>query len=183
MGRESIELEELWGDYLLYLIWRGGLQRFTKYGRLFDILHHIKFEVVLDRDDNREEDGCDLRNEYNVPNGFSVSVDEAFYARQCSVLEMLIALAIRVDDEIIGDPAEEHPERFFMEMIKNLKLDRFKGEHYESDDVIKIIRKWMSREFNRDGYGSPFPVKYDHRDQRELEIWDQMNSYISENYG
>lgn len=179
-----MNVEELWDDYLQYLIWRGGLQRMTKYGRLFEILHNIKFTWLIERDDNREDDGVELRDYYDIPRSeYSVEESEEFMDHWCSVLEMLIGLSIRVDDEIIGDPAEEHPEDFFMEMIKNLGLDIYKGDRYRENDVIKIVKKWMDRKFDRNGNGSPFPVKKDHRDQRKLEIWDQMNSYINENYG
>lgn len=175
-------MEELWDDYLQYLIWRGGLQKMTRYSRLFEILHDIKFTWVIERDDNREDDGVELRDDYDIPDGYSEEEDEAFMAHWCSVLEMMIGLAIRVDDEFIGDPAEEHPEDFFMEMIENLGLNIYKGNRYREDDVIKIVRRWLNREFDRKGNGSPFPVRRDRRDQRKLEIWDQMNSYINENY-
>lgn len=174
-------MEELWDDYLQYLIWRCGLQRMTKLSNVFAILHDIPFTYVLDRDNNREEDGCDLRNEYNIPDGFSVEVEEAFFTHWCSVLEMMIGLAIRVDDEFIGDPAEGHPEDFFMEMLENLGLTKF-GKRYCEEDVVNIVQKWLDRRFDKDGRGSPFPVRYDYRDQRELEIWDQTISYINENY-
>lgn len=175
-------MEELWDDYLQFLIWRCQIQPFVRFGRLFEILHHIDFEWELDRDENRESDGVDLRDEYKIPDGFDEEIEEAFYAQRCSVLEMLIALAIRIDDEFIGDPAEEHPEIFFMEMIRNLGLDKFSGNCYREYDVIKIINRWMRREFERNGRGSPFPVQHDPRNQRDLEIWDQVNSYISEKY-
>lgn len=174
-------MEELWDDYLQYLIWRGRLERMTRYGRLFDILHNIEFVYKLERDENRDADGVSLRDDYEIPYDY-LEMDDEFFDRRCSVLEMLIALAIKVDDEFIGDPAEEHPEEFFMKMIKNLGLDKFKGNRYRESDVIKIVNRWMRREFNRDGIGSPFPVRESRQDQRKLEIWDQMNAYLSENY-
>ena len=175
-------MEEMWDDYFEFLIWRCHLQNFTRWSRLFEILHNVEFRWILERDENREADGVDLRDEYDIPSGYTVEEDEAFYAHWCSVLEMLIGLAIRVDDELIGDPEEEHPEIFFMEMIKNLGLDRFRGNRYAEGDVIKVVDRWLDREFDCDGRGSPFPVKRDIRDQRELEMWDQMNAYISEKY-
>lgn len=172
-------MEELWDDYFQYLIWRCGLQQMTKLTNVFAFLHNIPFTYVLERDDNREEDGCDLRNEYNIPGEFSVEVKEAFFAHWCSVFEMLVGLAIRVDDEIIGDPAEEHPEDFFIEMLENLGIaDGRLKENY----IYLMVDRWLKRKFDKDGRGSPFPVHHDHRDQRKLEIWDQMNAYISENY-
>lgn len=176
-------MDELWDDYLQYLIWRGGLQKMTRYARLFEILHRIQFTWIIERDDNREEDGINLRDDYIIPREYSVEEDEAFYAHWCSVLEMLIGLAIRVDDEFIGDPAEDHPEEFFKEMIYNLGFREYKGEWYSENDVIRIVRRWLDRMFSHNGVGSPFPVRNDPRDQRKLEIWDQMISYINENYG
>lgn len=174
-------MEELWDDYLEYLIWRCGIQNKRSYGRLFYILHNLEFDYVLERDDNRAEDGMELRDYYVIPDEY-IYLSDRFMNRACSVLEMLIGLAVRVDDEIIGDPAEEHPEEFFWKMIKNLGLDKFKGNRYSENDVIYIVNRWMNRGFEKDGRGSPFPIKYDTRDQRSLEIWDQMNSYINENY-
>lgn len=152
------------------------------YGRLFEILHNIDFEYILERDENRESDGIDLRDDFYIPDCFDFELEMAFYGRKCSVFEMLLALSIRVDDEIIGDPAEEHPEKFFIEMIENLGLGIFRGDRYRDEYVIEIVQKWMDRKFNKKGGGSPFPMKHDRRDQRKLEIWDQMNAYISENY-
>lgn len=175
-------MDELWDDYLQYLLWRGNLERLTRYGRLFEILHHMEFRYIIERDENRDADGADLRDGYDVPNDYSVEEDEAFMAHWTSVLEVLLALAIRVDDEYIGDPSEEHPEKFFMEMIKNLGLDIFKGNRYREDDVHRIVDKWLDRGFARNGVGSPFPLHHSRRDQRRLEMWDQMQAYISENY-
>lgn len=171
-------MNDLWGDYLQHLIWRGNLQKFSKYSKLFEILHRIEFTWIIDRDDNREADGIDLREDYNIPIEYTNEECNNFMNHWCSVLEMMIGLAIRVDYEIIGDPSEEHPEHFFMKMIRNLDLLRLKEER----TIIKIVNIWLNREFERNGRGSPFPVRNDRRDQRKLEIWDQMNSYISENY-
>lgn len=174
-------MEELWDDYLNYLIWRCHLDDDRGYEKLFWILHNTNFLYMLDRDDNRSADGIELRDDYEIPYEYKKYKYE-FMDRPCSVLEMLIGLAIRVDDNIIGDPAEEHPEEFFWKMIDNLGLDKFKRNRYEDHDVTKILEKWMLRKFDKNGRGSPFPIKYDHRDQRKLEIWDQMNTYVSEEY-
>lgn len=175
-------MEELWDDYLQYLIWLCKLEKYRKYSRLFEILHNIEFTWIIDRDDNREGDGVILRDNYDIPYDYRSHQSEMFFNRHCSVMEMLVGLSIRVDNEFLGDPAEEHPEKFFMEMIRNLSLDRFTGNRYLEDDVIKIIERWLNRKFDRNGRGSPFPVRRDHRDQRKLEIWDQLNSYINEKF-
>lgn len=175
-------MEELWDDYFLYLIWRCHLEKEKKLTTVFIILHGTEFFYIMDRDDNRAGDGIELRYDYEIPPEYDIYANE-FINRPCSVFEMMIGLAIRVDLEIIGDPAEEHPEKFFMEMIENLGLDLIGNPHHLENTVNKILQRWLNREFDEDGSGSPFPVIRDRRDQRKLEIYDQMNSYISENYG
>lgn len=175
-------MEELWDDYLQYLLWACGLQKQTRYSELFMFLHNVEFTYLLRRDQNREEDGLYLREDFIPPEEYSENNLNMFGAHWCSVLEVLIALALRVDREYIGDPSEPHPERFLMEMLKNLGLTRFQDGRFVQSGAAKVLQRWMDRVFERDGRGSPFPVKHDPRDQRRLEISDQMISYINENY-
>lgn len=182
-----IKIDELWDLYLQYLIWKCKLEKEKRMAPVFEILNDIPFRYTLKRDENRLGDGLFLRNDKNgfkIPDEFMDDIDilEEFDTRSPSVMEVLVALAIRVDNEIIGDPADPHPEEFFMEMIKNLGLDRLRKGCHKEHEIIKIIQIWINREFESNGRGSPFPVRYDHRDQRDLEIWDQMNSYVCENY-
>ncbi len=178
------ELDELWELYFQYLIWRGHLEslKIIEYSELFECLHSIPFIYRINRDENREEDGRNLRDGYNIPDCYNRGLKSAFLSRGASVFEVLLSLAIRVDDEYIGSPNDPHPEDFFMEMIRNMRLDRCIGKGYNNNLIRQTVLKWMDRDFSVDGFGSPFPVKHDHRDQRKLEIWDQMNSYIYENY-
>lgn len=170
----------LWDDYLEYLIRRGNLQKYYEYTRLWEILHNIEFTWIINRDKNRECDGIDMREDYYIPSRF-LDQEDYFLNHWCSVMEMLVGLAIRVDNEFLGGD-EPTPELFFMEMIDNLGLREFTTRHCSKNEVNRIIKKWLDRKFNKNGKGSPFPVRYDHRDQRRVEIWDQMNSYISENF-
>lgn len=171
-------MNELWKDYLKYLINRYNLDSYlNKYKRIFEILHNKDFEYFLDRDENRYCDGIELRDDYKIPIKYW-DLHDKFMNKKCSLFEMLLALSIRMDNEVIGDPAEEHPETLFIEMIDNLDLLRTKS-NYEIDYKIN---KWIYRDFKKNGKGSPFPVKYDDRDQRYLEICDQAMSYINENF-
>lgn len=174
-------MEELWYEYLDFLIKKCGVRIGALYKDLLNILHNIRFTWEIGRDDNREADGVSLRDDFYIPDECS-EYEIDFYERPCSVLEMMVALAIRVDNEYIGNPAESHPGPFFFEMIENLGLRRFIQGKYSEDDVYEIVERWLKREFDKDGKGSPFPVKHDRRDQRDLEIWDQMISYINEKY-
>lgn len=144
----------------------------VKSGRsVYQSLLNIPFQYILERDENRALDGLDLRWEYNDGNEITNLPED------CSVLEMMVALAIRITDEYISDMNDSSPRDFFLEMIDNL------GLFYRDRNTIReIVEDWMNREYDWDGSGSPFPLRYPVHDQREVEIWSQAMEYLDENY-
>lgn len=157
-------------EYYSWLMDRVGFTR-KGYDQLFLYLFSVPFSCVIDRDMNRMEDAKSLIYEY----GENV-------LEYISVLEVLIALAIRIDDEYIGDPADPNPDIIFWEMICNLGLNKFDDKHFNVRDVFTIIDDWMKRRFDYDGTGSIFPLKDPHQDQTKIELWSQLQEYLSENY-
>lgn len=185
----NISVEEIWEDYLDFLMDYCGFgnifkhlnkRDLEKYNWIFHILHNKNFRFIIERDDNRAWDGIKYRDIYVENNIFIKDLKEVniFMNKDCSVMEMLIGLAIRIENEYIGDPSDEHPEDLFFIMISNLGL----LDAEDNFEVNFIIDKWLDRRFTKTGKGSPFPVKKDKRDQRKLEIWDQIISYINENF-
>lgn len=171
------KFENLWEDYRLFLVEYCNLQQYKKYTRIFKILHDITFEYSLERDENRVGDALELlRYNYKIPPEY-ISYEDEFIENPVSVFEVLVALSIRIEDDIIGDPSDPKPDIFFMDMIRNLEAVGL------DDNICNVVNNWMLRKFRPNGYGSPFPVVNDIRDQRELEIWDQANAYIYEYYG
>lgn len=165
LRQDSTWLE--YGDELLdYIHFNKG-----NYDALIDFLHTEEYTALLEGDDNRLEDGLYLRKEL----GF-------WFDRPCSVLEMMVAFAQRIELEFIGEPGNPHPEIIFWEMIKNLDLDRMTNDRYDYWSCRRIVQNWMNRKFDRDGDGSIFPLKHPSRDQRYVDLWGQMLSYVTENY-
>ena len=96
---------------------------------------------------------------------------------------MMVALSLRCDSDITGEPEIPHPETLFWEMISNLDLDRFTNDSaWKGEEVKELIDIWLDRKFRYDGSGSPFPIDNPSCDQRKLEIWGQLNEYLIENY-
>lgn len=168
-----------WGDYGSWLLKHVGFKR-RGYDLLMEELHDSPFEYSIPHDRNRYMDGIALRDEYYD----STKCDyDIFENRECSILEMLVALSIRIEDEFIGDPNEPHPDKFFWEMICNLKLDQFKNRTFSKWKIKDILSVWILRRFKVRGEGSPFPLKSRIQiDQRNREIWDQAMAYLNENY-
>lgn len=176
-------VEKEWEKYTGWLAERVGLRGFRRgrrsYRKLFETLQSVPFLVLIRMDKNRLEDGLYLRMRYRLANEIP---EFLFDEEPCSVLEMLVALAIRADLEWIGEPGEPDPAPFFWEMIENLELDLCSDGRYNRVFVVKKCQKWLNREFKNDGNGSIFPIKMPFRDQREIEIWCQMMEYFHENY-
>ena len=171
--------ESIWNDYLDWLLEYVNFKK-KGYHRLMKYLHDIEFEWIINRDQNRAEDGLNVRRIF-IEETFDRSVSLIFN-EPCTVLEMLIALANRIENEYIGDPNNPHPEDIFWEILCNLGLDEYYDKVFDVFEVDRILEKWMHRDFNFDGYGSIFPLNDAEFDQRDIEIWSQMNQYLMENY-
>ena len=70
------------------------------YRKLLACLHETTFTYTIPRDENRAHDGIDLRRRFVLSENYDE--DYTDYLRgPCSVLEMMIALAIRCEENIM----------------------------------------------------------------------------------
>lgn len=162
-----------------YFMWLLDAVHFDRlnYRDLMELLHKTEFHWELDRDESRAIDGVYLREDYELETGIHVIRNDS-----CSVLEMLVALALRIDSEYISSMDSINPEPIFWEMIRNLGLSIMTDRHFDGQKASNILHNWMDRMFRSDGFGSIFPLKHTEKDQRKVEIWGQMLEYLSENY-
>lgn len=129
----------------------------------------------------RVDDAFDLRSIY-VDNCIKINDDPRVYGCS-SVLEVLIAFAIRVDMEVVGNPSDPRPDILFLNWIKNLGVlitdDKWTVE--KSNLVRKKLSKWMNRDYKDDGKGSIFPLKSPSFDFYKADMWDQMYKFYYNN--
>ena len=172
-------------EYLNYLYDIVRDSNHKDYRMLLNRLYSLPFIPIVDRDSNRCEDGLNLRLYFCEQNNY---VEEELYdaiGKDCSVLEMMVALAKRMDDNILWDP--DYGDRtsvWFWQMIDNLGLSGCNDANYdqETDEMVRhSIDILVSRHFFKDGFGGLFPLKYADRDQRKVEIWYQMQAFLQEN--
>ena len=161
--------------WLLSLVGGGD-----NYRLLLTCLSEDPFTWVPDfeMDSDRAEDGIALRNVYSSVTGKRLDV----FSEECSVLEMLIALAARIDRDIFGEPDNEYRSEIFWRMLDNAGLLIYTDRYFDSNAVVNIVDNIMLRQYDRKGTGSFFPVRNDYVNQRANTIWDQMNCWIIENY-
>lgn len=140
-------------------------------------LYRKEFLWYIPNDDNRMEDGKELREDFLDAMG--LGRDQAWLDEGCSMLEMLIALSRRCAFE-----ADEEPFEWFWVLVDNLNLRPFVDEEFTDDfnvDVDIILDRVIKRTYEPDGRGGLFPLRNPEHDQREVEIWYQMASYLLEN--
>lgn len=166
-------------DYVEYRDWLynlGGIQhKGNTYKRLFDILYTHVFIVKVPRDENRASDGRMLR--YVFKDDFKKLKDTP-----ATFLEVIISLARQCYVQILGK-SMNHDETYIYTwmMLENAGLDKFTDEDWNENSSIeinKIINTIENRTYGPDGKGGLFPLTNPKKDQREVELWYQLNDYI-----
>ena len=148
--------------------------------KIITLLHNIEFRYSIPMDANREEDGIDLRYRFITEVGIPKNYQEvyAYLDGPCSVLEMMIALAIRCEESIMDDPdIGDRTSEWFWLMMKNLGLDYMNDRKFDRDIAEEKISIFLDRKYKRNGEGGLFVVN-GRRDLRKVEIWYQMCWYL-----
>lgn len=152
-----------------------GLHR--TYWSLLRQLHSKEFVWFIPNDDNRVEDGRDLRYEFLEDNDIG-DVDPWWLGLGCSMFELLIGLARRLSFE-----AEGEPRVWFWHLIEQMDLEQYNDKAYDtrSEQVIdEACDTVIWRTYKRNGEGGLFPLRRPREDQREVELWYQLNAYLLE---
>lgn len=150
--------------------------------RLLKVIFSMEFIWLVSNDDNRLEDGRDIRYEFIEELNIEVP-DEEWMTVGCSLLEMMIGLARRLAFNAEGDSDQSE---WFWHMIHNLGLREFNDLYFDTDRqeeyVIHILETMIWRNYRSDGRGGLFPLRDPKEDQREVELWYQLSSYLLEGH-
>jgi hypothetical protein len=140
-------------------------------------LYSKEFVWFVPNDDNRVEDGRELRHEF-VSSQNITDADSEWMGLGCSMLEMLIGLSRRLSFEAGGEPRVWFWH--FMDILDLRKCnDRSRFSEKYVDNILSIV---IWRNYNSDGQGGLFPLRNPQQDQRKVEIWYQMSAYLLEHY-
>lgn len=162
-----------------YLTWLYGQVAEVKtrksprtFWNLFKQLYSTEFVWVVPNDDNRAEDGRQLRCEWAA--NTRSEVDPNWLSLGCSFLELLIGLSRRLAFETDGDAPN-----WFWHLIDNLGLldcnDRSNFKFEEVDERLFVV---IWRTYDRCGNGGLFPLRRTKNDQRKVELWYQLSEYL-----
>lgn len=168
-------LENLYFNWLYSQVCDPDSRRQSEhYSKLLCLMHQTEFTYKVRGDDNRAEDGLDLRTEFFHKE--FMNDDGLFSSQGCSVLEMLIALSRRA-----AFATDETAISWFWIMIDNLGLSGFHdGHRFDSRHVQAVLDNFINRTYNVYGFGGLFPLLEPNKDQTKVEIWYQFQEYLFE---
>lgn len=169
--------DELERQYYIWLTnWIPGWR--TTHSLLMRKLYETAFRVTLMMDENRVGDGLALRTRFIYETGMSsIERDVLKVRRPCSILEVMIALALRFEEEYMTGYEDEDPVgKWFAPMLDSLGLTIDSDGVFEKDlqRVNLVLMIFLDRAYAPDGRGGLFYISGATEDMREIEIWRQM---------
>lgn len=150
------------------------------YRKLLIHLHEIDFRYSIPKDKNRARDGEDLRYRFALACYYDTEPDYILDMLEgpCSVLEMMVALAIRCEETMDDPDMGDRTGQWFWGMIVSLGLGAMLDSRYDERVVDDVIDHFLDRDYDPDGVGGLFTIENCRIDLRDVEIWNQMWWYI-----
>lgn len=145
------------------------------YRKLLSALHTIEFKHFIEYDENRAFDGVNLRWYYVEDGGDDHILS---WKESCTVLEMLVALAMHMDNIVGDDYGKIDIFKWFWLMIENLDLAWMTDDKFDKRYVIDRVNMFMTRTYEPDGDGNIIYIPDCEEDLRQIEIWQQMCWYL-----
>lgn len=171
--------------YQPYLTWLeervGYFNQDKEYDLLMSFLIQHRFYWKIAMDENRAADGVRLRTifaeEKMRPD--IVSRLGGTSRESCSILEMMVALAMRCESDIMTNPDfGDRTGVWFWEMVSSLGLGGMNDAHFDKEYVEDVIFHFLERDYAPDGRGGLFTVVGSKSDMATTEIWYQMQAYL-----
>jgi hypothetical protein len=149
----------------------------TSHWKLLKLLYTKEFVWIVPNDDNRAEDGRDLRVEFLQETPLPIQDMETHWmGLGCDMLELLIGLSRRLSFEGEGEPRE-----WFWHLIENIELYEHTDDKPINEERVKdILDEVIWRTYLPTGKGGLFPLKEAKKDQRRVELWYQLSAYLLE---
>lgn len=175
----GITIEDEYFDWLCYKVCNDDRFRRTSYLKLLLALHNKEFIWYIPNDENRAEEGVTLRSRFAADNGYGQNKIFMYLSGPCTVLEMMVALALRCEENIMVNPQiGDRTTQWFWDMIKSLGLMRMSGRSFDLDFVEYALDNFLHRQYKPNGEGGLFTIRRCREDLRDVEIWYQLCWYL-----
>lgn len=169
--------------YFQWLCMRVGISRRRPYLKMAEKLHRMIFRPgdAIETDKNRANDGLQLRVEFMDRFGEGGSSGNR---GPCTMLEFLIGISQRMSYIMGTNDNDLHTAHYFWCLIGNLRLGKLSDDRYDELNgdffVEEAVDRVLYRTYDWDGSGGLFPLRHCVHDQRNTEIWYQMQNWLLE---
>lgn len=176
MERDAIINEYF--EWLCDLVCNHRYSTQISYDKLLTRLHNTEFTFIFPMDENRARDGVNLRWRYAWEHGYNLV--PACLEGPCSVLEMMVAISVYCEENIMDDPnIGNRTGQWFWNMVVNLGLGSMTDRRFDRRYVDDVLTRFLNREYERNGKGGLFKIDDCDRDVRDLDIQHQLCRYLN----
>ena len=168
-------------DYFNWLYDYVCANRFDQhitYRKLLMRLHSTVFRYSIPRDENRAENGIELRHRF-ADDYLTVENAAEYLMEPCSVSEMMLGLAIQGEDFMDDPDYGDRTTQWFWGMIVNLGLGGMTDDRFNKREVDYIVDRFLNRNYEPNGKGGLFTIRNCEYDLRDVEIWVQLLWYLN----
>lgn len=167
-------INDAYFDWMYDKVHRRRFPSSISHRKLFTQLHNIPFRYYTFMDGARANEGVDLRYRFSYERP-EFGDAERFIEGPCSVLEMIFALAIRMEEQIMDNPKlGDRTAHWFWMMLNNIGLGAMDDDHYDRREVDMLVDRFLDREYEPNGKGGLFVLKRCDKDLTTVDIWSQM---------
>lgn len=170
-------------NWLCEIVCKNRVSDQITYTKLLTYLHNTAFRYSIQRDENRAEDGIELRYKFayekNLEHYPTIKEIESALSGPCSVLEMMVALALRCEHTIMDDAkVGDRTRQWFWGMCRNIGLGGMRDGLFDKMEAEEIINRFLDRQYEPNGKGGLFTIRGCDTDLRRVEIWHQLCWYL-----
>lgn len=153
----------------------------VSFRKLIINLHNTEFRCSIPNDKSRAREGENLRHRFAITRMPGVPEYEILdiLAGPCSVLEMMVALAIYAEEHIMSNPQiGNRVGQWFWSMVVNLGLGDQMDNQFDRRYVDGVLQRFLDRKYEPTGQGGLFTIRNCDRDLRKVEIFYQLCWYL-----
>ena len=153
----------------------------TSFRKLLAHLHNTEFRYSITNDKSRAREGENLRHRFAITQMPGVPEYEILdiLAGPCSVLEMMVALAVYAEEHIMNNPQiGDRTGQWFWNMVVSLGLGDQMDIRFDKRYVEDTLQRFLNREYQPNGQGGLFTIRNCNCDLRKVEIFHQLCWYL-----
>ena len=168
-------------EWLLDTVCGDRFAEENSFRKLLAHLHNTVFRWSIRADESRAREGQNLRHRFALTQMPYAAKHEILdiLAGPCSVLEMMVALAIYSEEHVMTDPVlGDRTGQWFWNMIVSLGLGDQLDRRFNRRYVENSLQRFLDRKYEPNGKGGLFTIRGCARDLRKVEIFHQLCWYL-----